>query len=584
MMKMILLVCLLFILVGTSLAQQSREEKLQQLKDRDDIKVTEVEPNLLKIEYINGEVLYKNISDYRSPVTDNLIFSPTYDSTIIDLTTIDTTLYYYKYSFWKEVPIANWSFDHIRIGDVNGNGLPELYGSRKYFWNDFEPITIYELNPYGHFDFRYQYDSVFNVISIYDVDRDENEEVLLKRPIINDTLGNEQRYFSKPTSTSFATQLNFIYKYGTGAQLNDQTLGDFDGDENSDLIFARFSTPSVYIFEYNPLINNFDSVYRFDVNEPAPWGNSGFSVDDFDLDGKADIVFGTGRGNIFVLENEGNNQYTNSWSGSVESNHAYIHTHSNDIDKNSKPEFWVLADAYYNGIGTTRITIFETNGDNSYQIVGRVDLVGVFSFYAGTMQAVDIDHDGIQEIAVCIDDNFLILKFNGSRDHHRYELYYIKKNELTSSGENSFYYGAFIYDLKSDSNMNLLISMDHVILQGATGRFLTRIYIPDSLSASNDVVIKIPESPNIKQNYPNPFNPVTSITIEISELSNVILKVYDILGKEIKTLLEKELSPSSYTLSWEARDSNGKLLPSGVYLIQLNAGNYTKVIKALLMR
>ena len=137
MMKMILLVCLLFILVGTSLAQQSREEKLQQLKDRDDIKVTEVEPNLLKIEYINGEVLYKNISDYRSPVTDNLIFSPTYDSTIIDLTTIDTTLYYYKYSFWKEVPIANWSFDHIRIGDVNGNGLPELYGSRKYFWNDY---------------------------------------------------------------------------------------------------------------------------------------------------------------------------------------------------------------------------------------------------------------------------------------------------------------------------------------------------------------------------------------------------------------------------------------------------------------
>ncbi len=63
-----------------------------------------------------------------------------------------------------------------------------------------------------------------------------------------------------------------------------------------------------------------------------------------------------------------------------------------------------------------------------------------------------------------------------------------------------------------------------------------------------------------------------------------ILKVYDILGKEITTLLEKELSPGSYTISWEARDGNGKLLPSGVYLIQLNAGNYTKVIKALLMR
>lgn len=46
------------------------------------------------------------------------------------------------------------------------------------------------------------------------------------------------------------------------------------------------------------------------------------------------------------------------------------------------------------------------------------------------MQAVDIDNDGTEEIAVCIDDNFLILKFNGSRDHHTYELYYIKQNDL----------------------------------------------------------------------------------------------------------------------------------------------------------
>jgi hypothetical protein len=372
-MGKLLVFCLTLVIISITNAQISKEEKVEQLKSRSDIKVTEIEKDILKIEYPHGKVMYKNIGNYQPPTTNSQqpMYSPTFDSTIIDLRYIDTTLYYYKYSFWKEVPIYNSHFNHIMIGDVNINGFPELYGSRKYFWSAQEPITIYELNPYGHFDFRYQYDSVFNAISIYDVDRDGNEEVLLKRPIINDTLGNEQRYFSKPTVTSFATQLNFVYKYGTGAQLNDQTLGEFDGDENTDLIFARFSTPSVYIFEYNPLINNFDSVYRFDVNEPAPWGNAGFSVGDFDLDGKTDIVFGTGRGNVFVIENEGDNQYTNSWSGSVESNHAYIHTHSKDIDKNGKPEFWVLADAYYNGIGTTRITIFETNGDNSYHAVGE---------------------------------------------------------------------------------------------------------------------------------------------------------------------------------------------------------------------
>ena len=585
-MGKLLVFCLTLVIISITNAQISKEEKVEQLKSRSNIKVTEIGKDILRLEYPDGKVLIKNIADYQhqvSSIQHPVAYSPTYDSTIIDLRYIDTTLYYYKYSFWKEVPIYNSHFNHIMIGDVNINGFPELYGSRKYFWSAQEPITIYELNPYGHFDFRYQYDSVFNAISIYDVDRDGNEEVLLKRPIINDTLGNEQRYFSKPTVTSFATQLNFVYKYGTGAQLNDQTLGEFDGDENTDLIFARFSTPSVYIFEYNPLINNFDSVYRFDVNEPAPWGNAGFSVSDFDLDGKTDIVFGTGRGNVFVIENEGDNQYTNSWSGSVESNHAYIHTHSKDIDKNGKPEFWVLADAYYNGIGTTRITIFETNGDNNYHAVGRVDLVGVFSFYAGTMQAVDIDNDGTEEIAVCIDDNFLILKFNGSRDHHTYELYYIKQNDLLTLEEWTTYYGAIMYDLKQNGDYNLLISMRHTLSQ-QTSRFLTKIYRPDSLSSVANYDQNLPETSRLEQNYPNPFNPSTNIAFRISETFAVTIKVYDILGKEITTLLEKELSPGSYTISWEARDSNGQLLPSGVYFIRLNAGNYTKVIKALLMR
>jgi hypothetical protein len=581
-MKLKLVCCLLLIVSSFSLAQLSREEKVEQLKSRTDIKVTEVEPNLLKIEYINGEVLYKNISDYRSPVTDNLIFSPTYDSTIIDLTTIDTTLYYYKYSFWKEVPIANWSFDNIRIGDVNSNGKPDLYGSRKYFWNDFEPIAIYELNEYGNFDFRYQYDSVLVAVNIYDVDKDGQLDLhLTLTPIY--IIGNQQRFFSKSTETSFATQLNFIYTFGTGAQLNDQTLEDFDGDDQTDLVFARHSKPYVYIYEYNPVINNFDSVYRFDTEEPAPYDEGGYSISDFDLDGKMDIVFGTGRGNVFIIENEGNNQYTNSWSGSVECNHAYIHTPSNDIDKNGKPEFWVLADAYFNGIGTTRLTIFEANEDNSYHTVGRVDLIGVFSFYAGTMQAVDIDNDGTEELVVCIDDNFLILKFNGNRDHHTYELYYIKQNDLWTQEEWTSYYGAIMYDLKQNGDYNILISMSHILSQ-QTSRFITKIYRPDSLSSVANYDQNLLKSSRLEQSYPNPFNPSTNIAFRISETIAVKIKVYDILGKEIATLLEKELSPGNYTISWEARDGNGKLLPSGVYLIQLNAGNYTKVIKSLLMR
>lgn len=580
-MKINLLVCLVFILASTSLAQQSREGKLQELKKRGDIKVTEVEPDLLKLEYPAGKTLYKNVADYQSQTNNRqLIFSSTYDSTIIDLRFIDTTLYYHKYSFWQEVPISNRDFDFVRIGDVNKNGKTELYGMKKLFNSDVEPVTVYELNNQGNFNQVYQYpDSNYFCRNIYDVDKDLLEDVHLT--YWSDYSPNQQRFFSKVNDTTLATQLSCTLSY-YGFQMDDISLGDFDYDQRTDLIFDRSGWPDVHIFEYNSITNSFDSVYRFDYSEPAPNDQGGYSIGDFDQDGKTDIVFGTGKGKVFVLENEGNNQYTNSWQGSVESYHAYIHTPSNDIDKNGKPEFWVLADAYYNGVGTTRITIYETDGDNNYHVVGRVDLVGIFSFYAGTMQAVDIDNDGIEEIAVCIDDNFLILKFNGSRDHHTYELFYIKQNELNIPGEFQVYVGATMYDLRDTGEYEILISMNHIIYQQSY-RYITKIYKPDSSSSVYDDVL-IPVTNKLYQNFPNPFNPQTTLRFNLSEYEKIFLKVYDILGKEIKLLLYENLPAGEYTVQWDGKDNKGNSLPGGVYFIQMKAGEYWKTIKSVLLK
>lgn len=563
-------------------AQQTREEKLQQLQKRSDIKVTAVDKDILKLEYPNGKVLYKSIGEYITKVENRITYSPTFDSTIIDLTTIDTTLYYQKYKFWQEVPIHNWDFNFVRIGDVNNNGKPELYGPRKFFNSDYEPVTIYELNSNDGFDSIYQYDSVGTARNIYDVDGDGKEDVHLTTQGMFGPF--QQRFFSKPKETSLATDLGFIFSPYPEQfpQLNNQTLGDFDGDGNTDLLFSRSSTPYVYIFEYNPFINNFDSVYRFEAED----GKGGFSVDDFDLDGKTDMVFGTINGNVYVLENKSDNQYYNSWQGNVEGNNAYIHTWTNDIDKNGKPEFWVLADAYYNGIGTTRITIFESDGDNSYQAVGRIDLVGIMSFYAGNMQTIDVDNDGSEEVAVCIDDNFLILKFNGSENHHTYEVYYIKRNELTASGENSVYFGATMNDLLNNGKNEILISMDHIINQGAQtfGRRFTKIYRPDSTTSVNQSDDLIPNSISLNQNYPNPFNPVTNIKFELNKSETVSIKIYNILGKEIKLLVQEELPSGEYSILWSGKDDEGNSLPSGIYFIQMKAGKYQQTIKSVLLK
>ena len=245
-----ILVCCLLVVVGCSLfAQQSRQEKLQQLKTREDVKVTEVETNLLKLEYRNGKVLYKNIGDYKPPANNGLqktSFSPNYDSTIIDLRTIDTTLYYQKYSYWQEVPLGN--FRTLLVGDVNKNKRPEMYGQMKDYWTDYTDVMAFEMNTEGKFESVYRYDSTVQACSICDVDKDGNVELSLRRNNPFTYPGMQYLFYGKENDTSLAQ--NLLFKFGpndTLFQQNDNYFGDWDGDEYTDQIFI---TPTYFINFY----------------------------------------------------------------------------------------------------------------------------------------------------------------------------------------------------------------------------------------------------------------------------------------------------------------------------------------------
>ena len=95
---------------------------------------------------------------------------------------------------------------------------------------------------------------------------------------------------------------------------------------------------------------------------------------------------------------------------------------------------------------------------------------------------------------------------------------------------------------------------------------------------------RIPVKYALEQNYPNPFNPSTRIKYSIpdgvkSQMSNVKLVVYDILGREIETLINEQKEPGAYELTWNAAN-----LPSGVYFYQLKAGDYIETKKMLLLK
>jgi len=83
----------------------------------------------------------------------------------------------------------------------------------------------------------------------------------------------------------------------------------------------------------------------------------------------------------------------------------------------------------------------------------------------------------------------------------------------------------------------------------------------------------------LNQNYPNPFNPSTQITFNLAQAGNVSLKVFDVLGREVATLVNSELASGAHTVTFDASD-----LASGLYVYRLDAGNMTATRKMMLMK
>lgn len=94
-----------------------------------------------------------------------------------------------------------------------------------------------------------------------------------------------------------------------------------------------------------------------------------------------------------------------------------------------------------------------------------------------------------------------------------------------------------------------------------------------------EVEVRAPKQFVVYQNYPNPFNPTTNISYEIPVKSNVVIKVYDVLGSEVAVLLNEEKLPGRYQVEFKASH-----LPSGIYFYSINAGEYKSIKKMILLK
>ena len=93
-----------------------------------------------------------------------------------------------------------------------------------------------------------------------------------------------------------------------------------------------------------------------------------------------------------------------------------------------------------------------------------------------------------------------------------------------------------------------------------------------------------PEDYGLAQNSPNPFNPETTISFQLPDPGRVTLVVYNMLGQEVRRLVDEEMGAGTHTARWDGRDSLGRRVASGIYLYRMEAGAFSTVRRMALVK
>ncbi|MGA9365529.1 MAG: T9SS type A sorting domain-containing protein [Bacteroidota bacterium] len=159
-----------------------------------------------------------------------------------------------------------------------------------------------------------------------------------------------------------------------------------------------------------------------------------------------------------------------------------------------------------------------------------------------------------------------------------------------SSTDSFFRFAPATFNIAPSANVYLVVTFAPGDTSNAAGFIIlthNAIGSPDSIALSGKGILtdvtnirqKIPTAYALSQNYPNPFNPATTVSYSLPQNTYVVLKVYNLLGQEMATLVDKEMPAGTHSVVWNAQDA-----PSGVYLYKITAGNYTKMSKMVLMK
>ncbi|MBK6914302.1 MAG: T9SS type A sorting domain-containing protein [Ignavibacteriales bacterium] len=144
------------------------------------------------------------------------------------------------------------------------------------------------------------------------------------------------------------------------------------------------------------------------------------------------------------------------------------------------------------------------------------------------------------------------------------------------------------YEYFSGDSLDVVSTQSQFPLEPGELRLYTSVKLPDPepdlLSEVELINTQVVEEYNLEQNFPNPFNPSTEIVFQIVKPGIVKLKVYDILGREVMTLVDEELNNGTYTVPWFGENNLGEQLSSGVYFYKIETDDFIQTKKMILLR
>ena len=364
----------------------------------------------------------------------------------------------------------------------------------------------------------------------------------------------------------------------------------------------------VYISEYSDANGSGNYVYEFveiynDANTDVDV--SGYVLRQKNATHSYTLPSGTSipaKGILVIGRNSNQADFESFWEVTFSSNVTYVNS-GNKCPQINGDEVFLFEDNSGNNVDPLPDDAYTAEPVAKNKRVKRLSTGNSTSDYDGTDNADNatpgtLENDQVLPVELTTftalaSGNVVELHWKTATEVNNYGFYVERASEslaATNSGESKNWETIdFVNGHGNSSSPKEYSYVDETI--GGSGKYFYRLKQVDvdgsyEYSPVVEVYVGAPEKFELSQNYPNPFNPATTITYSIPQTGvgskhalTVQLKIYDVLGREVATLVNKHQSPGRYTVKFNASKLN-----SGIYFYKLQAGDYTQVKRMMLVK